>query len=62
VRWFHRDYDAAYLAESQNDIANSCHYSGSSFSGLKIFAYANNHYAGHGPGTVKLFWDLFEGK
>jgi uncharacterized protein YecE (DUF72 family) len=26
---------------------------------LKIFAYANNHYAGHGPATVKLFWDLW---
>jgi len=27
---------------------------------LKVFEYANNHYAGHGPATVKLFWDLFE--
>jgi uncharacterized protein YecE (DUF72 family) len=26
---------------------------------LKIFAYANNHYAGHGPDTVKLFWNLW---
>jgi len=26
---------------------------------LKIFAYANNHYAGNGPGTVKLFWELW---
>jgi uncharacterized protein YecE (DUF72 family) len=26
---------------------------------LKIFAYANNHYSGFGPGTVKLFWDLW---
>jgi hypothetical protein len=25
---------------------------------LKIYAYANNHYEGHGPGTVKLLWDL----
>jgi uncharacterized protein YecE (DUF72 family) len=25
---------------------------------LKVFAYANNHYAGHGPATIKLFWDL----
>jgi uncharacterized protein YecE (DUF72 family) len=24
---------------------------------LKIYAYANNHYQGHGPGTVKLLWD-----
>jgi uncharacterized protein YecE (DUF72 family) len=24
---------------------------------LKVYAYANNHYAGHGPGTVKLFWE-----
>ncbi len=27
---------------------------------LKVFAYANNHYAGHGPGTVKLFWELWK--
>ncbi len=27
---------------------------------LKVFGYANNHYAGHGPATVKRFWDLFE--
>lgn len=27
---------------------------------LKVFAYANNHYAGHSPGTVKLFWELYE--
>jgi uncharacterized protein YecE (DUF72 family) len=26
---------------------------------LRIFAYANNHYAGHAPGTVKLFWELW---
>jgi len=29
---------------------------------LKIFAYANNHYAGHGPATLKLFWDLWTQK
>ena len=29
---------------------------------LKIFAYANNHYAGHGPATVGLFWELWEKK
>ena len=29
---------------------------------LKTFAYANNHYAGHGPGTIKLFWDLWNKK
>jgi uncharacterized protein YecE (DUF72 family) len=28
----------------------------------KIVAYANNHYAGHGPATVKLFWDLWNKK
>ncbi len=28
----------------------------------KLFAYANNHYAGHGPATVKLFADLWEKK
>jgi uncharacterized protein YecE (DUF72 family) len=26
---------------------------------LKIFAFSNNHYAGHGPATVKLFMDLW---
>jgi uncharacterized protein YecE (DUF72 family) len=26
---------------------------------LKVFAYANNHYAGNGTGTVKLFWELY---
>ncbi len=25
----------------------------------KIFAFANNHYAGHGPATAKLFWELW---
>ena len=29
---------------------------------LQVYAYANNHYAGNGPGTVKLFWDLYEDK
>jgi len=29
---------------------------------MKIFAYANNHYAGHGPATVKLFWQLYDKK
>jgi len=28
----------------------------------KIFAFANNHYAGHGPATAKLFWDLWNRK
>jgi uncharacterized protein YecE (DUF72 family) len=28
----------------------------------KTFAFANNHYAGHGPATVKLFMDLWENK
>jgi uncharacterized protein YecE (DUF72 family) len=27
---------------------------------LKVFGYANNHYAGHAPTTVKMFSDLFE--
>jgi uncharacterized protein YecE (DUF72 family) len=30
--------------------------------GLKVFAYANNHYAGHGPHTVKLFRELWNKK
>jgi len=29
---------------------------------VKIFAFANNHYAGHAPATVKLFWDLWDNK
>ena len=29
---------------------------------LTVFAYANNHYAGHGPATVKLFWELYNRK
>jgi uncharacterized protein YecE (DUF72 family) len=29
---------------------------------LKVYAYANNHYAGYGPGTVKLFWDEWKKK
>jgi uncharacterized protein YecE (DUF72 family) len=28
----------------------------------KLFAFSNNHYAGHGPATVKQFWDLWEKK
>jgi uncharacterized protein YecE (DUF72 family) len=28
----------------------------------KIFAFANNHYAGHAPATVKLFMDLWNDK
>ncbi len=28
----------------------------------KLFAFSNNHYAGHGPGTVKLFMDLWNKK
>jgi hypothetical protein len=27
---------------------------------LKVYAYANNYYAGHGPDTVKLFWNSGE--
>lgn len=30
--------------------------------GIKAFAYANNHYAGHGPATVKLFWEIWNKK
>jgi len=29
---------------------------------LKIFAFADNHYAGHGPARVKLFMDLSDQK
>lgn len=27
---------------------------------VMIFAFANNHYAGHAPATVRLFWELWE--
>ena len=27
---------------------------------LKLFAFANNHYAGHGPATVRLFTELWD--
>jgi uncharacterized protein YecE (DUF72 family) len=27
---------------------------------LKVYAYANNHYAGNGPNTVRLFWDMWK--
>jgi uncharacterized protein YecE (DUF72 family) len=30
--------------------------------GEKLFVYCNNHYAGHGPATAKLFWDLWSKK
>ena len=29
---------------------------------LKLFAFANNHYGGHAPATVKLFQDLWKKK
>jgi len=28
----------------------------------KIFAFADNHYAGHAPATVKQFWELWNAK
>jgi uncharacterized protein YecE (DUF72 family) len=28
--------------------------------GIKVYAYANNHYAGHAPATVALFLELWE--
>jgi uncharacterized protein YecE (DUF72 family) len=29
---------------------------------LRIYAYANNHYAGHGPAMVRLLWELYNRK
>lgn len=29
---------------------------------LKLFAFANNHYSGNAPETIKTFWDLWEKK
>jgi uncharacterized protein YecE (DUF72 family) len=29
---------------------------------IKVFAFANNHYGGHAPATVKLFWELWDKK
>ncbi len=28
--------------------------------GVKVYAYANNHYAGFAPATVALFWELWD--
>ena len=28
--------------------------------GVMVLGYANNHYAGHGPGTIRLFHELYE--
>jgi uncharacterized protein YecE (DUF72 family) len=28
--------------------------------GVSIFAYANNHYAGHAPATIRMFEEIFE--
>jgi uncharacterized protein YecE (DUF72 family) len=30
--------------------------------GVTIFAYANNHYAGHGPATVAQFLKMWDAK
>jgi hypothetical protein len=30
--------------------------------GVTIFAYANNHYSGHSPDTVKLFREYWDKK
>jgi uncharacterized protein YecE (DUF72 family) len=27
---------------------------------LKVFAFSNNHFSGHGPATVKSFWNLWK--
>lgn len=27
---------------------------------VRIYAFANNHYAGHTPATVQLFWELWK--
>ena len=29
---------------------------------IQIYAYANNHFAGHGPATVEMFQDLWRGQ
>ena len=29
---------------------------------IAIFGFANNHYAGHAPATVRRFWDLWRKK
>jgi len=30
--------------------------------GVSVYAYANNHFAGHGPATVRLFEELWKGR
>lgn len=27
---------------------------------VRVYAFANNHYAGHAPATVRLFWELWD--
>jgi uncharacterized protein YecE (DUF72 family) len=29
---------------------------------VKVFGYANNHYAGHAPATIRQFRELWRGK
>jgi hypothetical protein len=30
--------------------------------GVTVYAYANNHYAGHGPATIKQFRTLWQAR
>ena len=30
--------------------------------GVKVFGYANNHYGGHAPATIRQFRELWQGK
>jgi uncharacterized protein YecE (DUF72 family) len=50
------------VVDRKNDLMNWVHVFKSMVSNtkvLKLFAFANNHYAGHGPGTVKLFMEMW---
>jgi uncharacterized protein YecE (DUF72 family) len=50
------------IVERQNDLTNWVEVFKAVMTNkkvLKIFAFANNHYAGHAPDTVKQFWELW---
>jgi uncharacterized protein YecE (DUF72 family) len=53
------------IVERQSDLANWVEVFKAVMTNkkvLKIFAFANNHYAGHAPDTVKLFWNIWNGR
>jgi uncharacterized protein YecE (DUF72 family) len=50
------------VVDRTEDLRNWVHFIRQMISARKlrhVFLFANNHYAGHGPATIKLFWDLW---